>query len=199
MAVALPRGGARCRCIQRRTHGRSPHGPTGPQGLGGTGRWSALHLVRRHQFPLGGLGDTAEQAAQLLGVLVGEADQEARLGGGEALPHFGEVGAAGVGEDDLACAPVAGAGSADDQVVRLEVVEEVCHHGPVQADLLGQGRLGGRLALGEGDRHEVAAGAAGQVVSEKRGGRYLVTAATDLGDVSGWWPEKVLVRVPRVR
>ncbi|WP_159038953.1 MULTISPECIES: hypothetical protein [unclassified Streptomyces] len=38
-----------------------------------------------------------------------------------------------------------------------------------------------------------------EIVSEKRGGRYLVTASTDLGDVSGWWPEKELVRVPQVR
>ncbi|MFD6310405.1 VanZ family protein [Streptomyces nigra] len=32
-----------------------------------------------------------------------------------------------------------------------------------------------------------------EVVSEKRDGRYLVTASTDLGDVSGWWPDRELV------
>ncbi|MFJ4753569.1 MULTISPECIES: VanZ family protein [unclassified Streptomyces] len=37
-----------------------------------------------------------------------------------------------------------------------------------------------------------------EIVSEKRGGRYLVTASTDLGDVSGWWPEMELVRAPQV-
>ncbi|MFE5191364.1 VanZ family protein [Streptomyces sp. NPDC056628] len=33
-----------------------------------------------------------------------------------------------------------------------------------------------------------------EVVSETRDGRYLVTASTDLGDISGWWPEKKLVQ-----
>ncbi|MFD8005299.1 VanZ family protein [Streptomyces mirabilis] len=31
-----------------------------------------------------------------------------------------------------------------------------------------------------------------QMVSEKRSGRTLVTASTNLGDISGWWPEKKL-------
>ncbi|MFB8757712.1 VanZ family protein [Streptomyces nigra] len=37
-----------------------------------------------------------------------------------------------------------------------------------------------------------------EVVSEERGGRYLVTASTDLGDVVGWWPGKKLVQAPEV-
>ncbi|WP_338903710.1 hypothetical protein [Streptomyces nigra] len=31
------------------------------------------------------------------------------------------------------------------------------------------------------------------LLSEKRDARYLVTASTDLGDVSGWWPDRELV------
>ncbi|MEU6533835.1 VanZ family protein [Streptomyces sp. NPDC046928] len=33
-----------------------------------------------------------------------------------------------------------------------------------------------------------------EVVSEKRDARHLVTASTDSGDISGWWPEKKLVQ-----
>ncbi|MFE2629677.1 VanZ family protein [Streptomyces sp. NPDC059374] len=33
-----------------------------------------------------------------------------------------------------------------------------------------------------------------EVVSEKRDRRFLVTASTELGDISGWWPEKKLVQ-----
>ncbi|MEU1941035.1 hypothetical protein ABZ554_00860 [Streptomyces sp. NPDC020125] len=48
-------------------------------------------------------------------VVVVQVGEQARLGGREVLAYLVEAGASGVGEEDLACAAVAGVGSAGDQ------------------------------------------------------------------------------------
>lgn len=71
---------------------------------------SAVGFFRGDRLSLGGLRDTGEEGAQLVGVLVAQIGEEPRFGGGQAVSYLLEPGASGVGDKDLACTSVAGSG-----------------------------------------------------------------------------------------
>ncbi|MFE2568508.1 hypothetical protein [Streptomyces mirabilis] len=74
------------------------------------GCFSAVRFCRGDRLSLGGLRDTGEEGAQLVGVLVAQIGEETCFGGGQAMSYLLEPGTSGVGDEDLACTSVARVG-----------------------------------------------------------------------------------------
>lgn len=124
---------------------------------------SSAVLVGEQRLALCGVGNTCQEAAQLVGVVVAEGGEQASLRDLEGFTGALQTGAPLVGDDDLPGPSVAGVRSACDEPVGFEVVEQVRHDGAVEVHLLGEGELGGSLARGEGDQDQVTARPSGQV------------------------------------
>ena len=85
------------------------------------------------------------------------------LGGLQAVIEGGQEPGALGGDDDSASSSIGGIGLTFDQPGPFEVIEEVGHDRPVDAQVVGQGQLATDLPMGGGGHHLVATRAAGKL------------------------------------
>jgi hypothetical protein len=113
--------------------------------------------------------ERGEQGTERRLVLGGQAAEDVLLGSREALVQVVEDDPAVVGGHDQPGTAVAGVLAALDQVCLLQVIKQIGHDGPVNAQPGGERGLAARLVPGGGGQHLVAAVAAGQALGHRIG------------------------------
>jgi FMN-dependent NADH-azoreductase len=106
------------------------------------------HLARVHLSHLG--GEPSQELAEHVALRGVERREQVLLGLAEPMFQLTEPPLPGVAEDHLPGASIGGIGTASDQSCGLELVEQVGHHGAVDAQLVGEGELVARLTPAHG-------------------------------------------------